>query len=111
MLLQLAAETVDAGPYGGIAAVAGFLVAVGGFLKVMTDRKDANSVTADALRQMRQTVSDARTDKATAEANEAKALAALEAKTQEVAQCNQRIRELEQELWRWRNGMEKNAGQ
>ena len=50
--MQLAAETVDAGPYGGIAAVGGFLLAVGGFLKVMTDRKDVNSVTADALRQI-----------------------------------------------------------
>lgn len=109
-LVLLAAETVDAGPYGGIAAVAGFLVAVVGFLKLMTDRKDVNSVTADALRQMRQTANDARSDKAQAEANEERALAALEAKTQAVTQCNQKIRELEQELWRWRNGMEKSGG-
>ena len=110
MLLQLAAEPVDAGPYTGIAAVAGFLVAVGGFLKVMTDRKDANGVTASALQQMAKTVESARADKVQAEANEEKAAAALEAKTQEVTQCNQRIRELEQELWRWRNGMEKSGG-
>ncbi len=101
--LILAAETADvAGPATVLGAVAAFVVAVTGFLKVMTDRKDANSVTAASLQRMDENVRNARADKVQAEANEAKALAALEAKTQEVDQCNQRIRELEQLVWRLR---------
>lgn len=112
--LILAAETADvAGPATVLGAVAAFVVAVTGFLKVMTDRKDANSVTAASLQRMDENVRNARADKVQAEANEAKALAALaalEAKTQEVDQCNQRIRELEQLVWRLRNGMEPTGG-
>lgn len=110
MVLILAAEAADAaGPATVLGAVVAFVITVGTFLKVMTDRKDANSVTAASLQRMDENVKNARADKVQAEANEAKAYAALDAKTQEVTQCNQRIRELEQLVWRLRNGMEPNG--
>jgi len=90
-----------------LGAVIVFVGFVGTFMKVMLDRSGANQISAAAQQQIK----DARADEVEAKKEAARAYRARDDKAQEAEQWRQRYeterdrtRDLEQLVWRLRNG-------